>query len=192
MTITRRSVWPDGTVASAVFDEREEYRYLLTRDFVPETGLGSVTFIMLNPSTADALKNDPTITRCSNFAKAWGYSRLEVVNLFALRSTDPSRLKTAEDPTGGFTNDSHIVDSVRESEMTVLAWGAGGKLHGQGDRVLRLLERTLMRSGSVTSTCSRRLLEGWLHVLGLTKHGEPRHPLYLRHDAQPIRFEAAR
>lgn len=66
---------------------RGDYRYLLTREWDSQGKI--VTFIMLNPSRADALLNDPTITRCLNFARSWGYGRLEVVNLFAYRTPQP-------------------------------------------------------------------------------------------------------
>ena len=154
----------DRLDADALLSPDGRYRYWLTRDWAR----GPVaTFIMLNPSTADASVDDPTIRRCIGFARAWGMGGLKVVNLYALRSTDPKALWTADDPVGP-DNDFHLRDAAgwanRLSWPLVAAWGANAK----PDRIAVV-----------------RRLDGMnrLTALGVTKDGQPRHPLYLRADA---------
>ena len=123
---------------------------------------------MLNPSTADESTDDPTIRRCIGFARVWGYGGLEVVNLFALRTTDPRELRLSRDPIGGL-NDAYLVDAMTRSAATVIAWGAHGVFRSRAAAALGLL-----------SPRARLLALGW------TNSGEPRHPLYLRRDVRPI------
>ncbi len=141
------------------------YRYLLWREW--NSNLKTVSFIMLNPSRADAEINDPTITRCINFARSWGYGRLEVVNLFAYRTSKPSLLKQAVEPIGR-DNDRYIVEAVKRSDKVILAWGNHGTWQKQDLYILQLLK---------TYT--------HLYSLGITKKGCPRHPLYLRSAIKP-------
>ena len=145
-----------------------DYRYLLWREW--DSFSKTVSFIMLNPSRADAEINDPTITRCINFAKSWGYGRLEVVNLFAYRTPKPSLLKQAAEPIGRY-NDRYILESVEKSDplcgclrhRVILAWGNNGTWQQQDLYVLQLLKSY-----------------NHLYSLGIIKKGCPRHPLYLR------------
>ena len=123
---------------------------------------------MLNPSTADAAQDDPTIRRCIGFARAWGFAGVEIVNLFALRSTDPRALRRSCDPCGS-DNDAHVRVAARRAHLMVLAWGMRGSLLGRDREVLELLSRSRTR----------------LLALGWTRSGQPRHPLYLRRDARP-------
>lgn len=141
---------------TAVISDCGRYRYVLGRRW---TAGPTVAFICLNPSTADARTDDPTIRRIRGFAKAWGYSALVVANLYAWRATDPAELKRADDPVGP-DNDSHLVRVAADCELVVAAWG----VHARPERVAAV-----------------RALPGMdrLHVLGLTKGGAPRHPLYL-------------
>jgi hypothetical protein len=132
-----------------------------------------VAFVMLNPSTADHTLDDPTIRRCIDFAYHWGYGALEVVNLFALRSTDPKALRGAVGPVGA-CNDGAIIACAREASMVVCAWGTDGALDGRGDRV-----RAFLADYSQGEK---------LYHLGLTKGGQPRHPLYLKADTLPVCF----
>src|SRR5262245_44648837 len=83
---------------NAVISNCGRYRHVLTRQVGP--GTRTATFILLNPSTADARVNDPTIRRVIGFTRQWGYDRLTVLNLFAVRATDPADLKRADDPVG--------------------------------------------------------------------------------------------
>jgi hypothetical protein len=145
--------------SGAVFDLTGTYRYTLWR--VWRTDAPRVTFIMLNPSTADAYKNDPTITRCIAFASTWNFGSLEVVNLFAYRATHPRELFNADDPIGP-ENDSYLLQALARSSCIVAAWGTKGRLFGRDLQVLQLFD------------CSH------VRCLGLTKDGHPRHPLYLK------------
>ena len=106
---------------SAYISECGQYRYLLTRD-VASIGNGTVTFVCLNPSTADATEDDPTIRRCTRFAREWGYAQLKVVNLYAYRSTDPSQLARVPDPVGP-ENDDILSAVLGSSDCIVAAWG---------------------------------------------------------------------
>ena len=144
------------------------YRYLLWREW--NSNLKTVSFIMLNPSRADAEVNDPTITRCINFARSWGYGRLEVVNLFAYRTSKPSLLKQAAEPIGK-DNDRYILESVESGDRIILAWGNHGAWRKQDLYTLQLLEN-----------------HNYLYSLGITKQGCPRHPLYLRSTIKPQRY----
>src|SRR4028119_2392792 len=89
----------------AIFDPTRTYRYALWRTW--DAARPPVAFVLLNPSTADARRDDPTIRRCANFARTWGFGGLEVVNLFAFRATHPTDLKCAADPVGP-QNDVHL------------------------------------------------------------------------------------
>ena len=129
-----------------------------------------MAFVMLNPSTADAVKEDPTIRRCVGFARSWGYGSLSVVNLFAFRATDPSDLLSAVDAVGP-ENDRHIVKECSQANLTVLAWGNPPRsLTARASEVLAVL----LESG-IPAVC-----------LGLTKQGMPRHPLYLAQATVPL------
>ena len=132
-------------------------------------------FVMLNPSTADANADDPTIRRCRGFAKAWECAGLLVINLYALRATDPTELGGPVDPVGP-ENDEHISAALYRAGLVVCAWGAtpAPRKSFRVERILRLAQ-----------DAGRPL-----HALGTTKHGDPRHPLYLRRDARPERWEA--
>ena len=146
----------------AIISEDGVYRYRLTRDW--EEREGRAVFVMLNPSTADSLVDDPTIRRCIGFAKSWGYGALTVVNLFAYRATSPLVLAVAADPIGP-ENDEHLrqVRDDPQTDVMVAAWGVGGSWNGRDKRVKALLQE----NGKP------------LHHLSLTKQGHPRHPLYL-------------
>ena len=155
--------------AGATLSPCGRYRYKLWRyglydSLVPRTML----FIMLNPSTADAMVDDPTIRRCRSFAMRDGYSQLEVVNLFALRATDPRELARAPDPIGP-DNDAIIAKAVLRARdsggCVVAAWGA----HAIARRRAAVVE-AIRQNGAA------------LMCLGLTKDGSPRHPLYVRSD----------
>lgn len=158
---------------TAVISECGTYRYMLRRD--PPSGLGfsmpdvgTALFIMLNPSTADATVDDPTIRRCKAFAYRWGCNGLAVMNLYALRSPSPADLWRHPNPVGP-DNDMWLRTAAREHETVVFAWGANAK----PDRVREVHS---IFSGSR----HRQIL-----CLGTTKDGSPRHPLYVRGD-QPL------
>jgi hypothetical protein len=147
----------DGSTAR--FSACGTYRYELARRWAHGP---VVTWIMLNPSTADASVNDPTIRRCIGFSRAWNFAGLAVVNLFAFRSTDPKALKTVDDPVGP-DNHAAIHDAVVRSRLVVAAWGAHEFVNG--------------RAGEVRETIAE--IGRPLLCLGKTKAGHPRHPLYV-------------
>jgi hypothetical protein len=139
------------------------YRYRLER--VWDDSLPLVVFVCLNPSTADAQTDDRTVRRCIGFAKNWGFGRLRVVNLFALRSKDWKVLYRHPDPTGP-NNDQAIIDAVT-GERTVCAWGARRFAAKRARRVLRLVV-----NNALTVDC-----------LKLTQSGCPQHPLFVKANA---------
>lgn len=157
----------DGT-GTAVFSADRVHRYRLSRVWGDPVG-GGVCFLMLNPSTADAFQLDPTVRRCRGYATAWGHRRLEVVNIFSLRSTDPAALYTHPDPSGGEPNDQAIVAAAAAADVVVAAWGNHGALNGRAATVRALL----------AGVCEPQTLK-------VTGAGEPSHPLYLPKTAEPF------
>jgi len=154
--------------AAAVFDRSHVYRYLLTRTWT--SGL-VVLFVMLNPSTADAGTDDPTLRRCRGFARRHGFGGLAVVNLFALRATDPAALSEHPDPVGPAT-DAFIATAAADTDRHIAAWGAHPAARARAATV----------AAALTSAARRGSRPG-LACLGLTKTGQPRHPLYLPSDS---------
>jgi hypothetical protein len=126
-------------------------------------------FIGLNPSTADEIKSDPTVTRCINYAVSWGYNGMFMANIFAIRGTDPKILKEVEDPVGA-ENDYYLYQMAEQSQLIVCAWGDHGKLLGRGQKVRTDFHYRV------------------LSCLSLNMSGEPSHPLYLRKDLRPISY----
>jgi len=147
------------------------YRYALWRDTGALGGEGTVVFVMLNPSTADAEQDDPTIRRCIRFARDWGFARLAVGNVYALRSTDPAALARAEDPVGP-KNDYWLLRLG--GAVVIAAWGASRHLTTEREREVIDL---LTYGGSLSLGC-----------LGQTKNLRPRHPLFVRADVRPLPF----
>lgn len=147
----------------------ETYRYGLRR--VWDADAGEVLFVMLNPSTASELANDPTIERCQRRTRAMGYGAMRIANLFAYRATRPADLRRAADPEGP-ENAALLADWSGAADMTLAAWGVHGALQGAGPR-------------------AAGLLKGDVRHLGLTKDGHPRHPLYVSYAVlpQPWRLE---
>lgn len=145
------------------------YRYWLCRRW--DRTLPLVSWIMLNPSTADHEADDPTIRRCMGFAERWGFGGIHVVNLFAYRSTEPTTLKLADDPAGP-ENDAQLV-SAGQCGRIIAGWGVGGEINGRGKIVSKML----------------RDLGVKLECLGVTKIGHPKHPLYIASATEPVPFE---
>lgn len=162
-------------ITGAVLSADEDYRYSLWRHW--GAGAERVVFVMLNPSTADADEDDPTIRRCVSFGQREGFDGLEVLNLYALRATDPKVVERAlgalpEADVRGPDNDWHWERVLSVSGLVILGWGAKpfATLSETQETMLKLFER---RGGRLT-------------CLGLTKDGRPGHPLYLKSDA-PLR-----
>lgn len=158
---------------AAVLTPDGVYRYSLTRELDP-VGRDRILWIMLNPSIADADIDDATILTISAFSRLWGFSRLEVVNVWAVRSTDPRLLATHPDPVGP-DNDAYIADGLARADFVMAAWGVSYPPHMSARP--RQLGAELRR-------------DGLAHILGMTKVGEPRHPLYVPRNTQPRRWVA--
>jgi hypothetical protein len=157
---------------SAVISPCGKYRYHLRRRI--GDGSGPVaTFIMLNPSTADARVDDPTIRKCVGFSQRWGCGELHVVNLFALRALDPKQVGKTHDP-GGPENQVWIERSVAPADIVICAWGNLGQLMRHDETVL----------GWVKDICEPM-------CLGVTKRGHPRHPLYVPYTTKLVPFGCA-
>lgn len=178
------------TDKGAILSADERYRFLLWREWhTPGNAKNWVwhgnpgepdafrvprpcVFVMLNPSTADGEADDATIRKCVAYARRWDYERLEVVNLFAYRTTDPRtllKLNRDDDPVGSF-NQHYFERVMYRGGIIICAWGAHGGHLGQDETAL-----------------------GWLdgercYALGLTKDGHPKHPLYLPLEVEPTRF----
>lgn len=152
------------------------YRYRLQRDWRAAFEKSrTMCFVMLNPSTADAEFDDPTIRKCIGFSKREGCTRLDVVNLFAYRTTNPRELDSVElDEAIGPKNDEHIADALASSDVVVVAWGA----HALEDRAATVLE--MIRKMELEALC-----------LKTTKSGAPWHPLYVA-NAEPLKLYGKR
>jgi len=148
----------------AQFSDCRKYRYALWRTWREDD---HVMFIGLNPSTADETQDDPTIRRCINYAKDWGFGGIYMLNLFAYRTTKPKELLKAEKPIG-IENDAYLKMYHAKEGLNIACWGTRGVYKGRGDEVLSLL-------GKENLSC-----------FGLTKNGQPKHPLYLKRGIKPV------
>jgi hypothetical protein len=158
------------TASGAKFSRCRRWRYLLWRQWDERAPVAN--FLMLNPSTADEVKLDPSCTRARLYAERWGFGALVVTNLFGWRATDPDDMKAAPDPVGA-RNDRAILEAARNSSLVVCAWGNHGAHLGRSAAVLSRLRTSGIR----------------LHMLRLNGEGEPAHPLYLPASLRPRRFE---
>lgn len=163
--ITRTHVKGDAP-STAVYSDCEKYRYSLTRVWEPSGT--RVNFVMLNPSTATEVQNDPTVERCERRARTLGYGGFAVTNIFAWRDTDPKAMRAAPDPIGP-ANDETIQERAHWANDVIAAWGTHGEHLARGEAVAKLLAQ-----------CDRPVFH-----LGLSKAGHPRHPLYLPYVQKP-------
>ncbi|MCI2399850.1 DUF1643 domain-containing protein [Aliiroseovarius subalbicans] len=152
--------------STAVYSDCEKYRYMLTRTW--DAAGKKALFIMLNPSTATEVQNDPTVERCERRARTLGFGAFRVTNIFAWRDTDPKKMRAAVDPVGP-ANDAAIVDSCPWADQIICAWGAHGDHLDRGRQIEALMRATKLP----------------LFHLGLTKAGHPKHPLYIAYSQQP-------
>ncbi len=160
---------PGNIKSTAIFGgSNNEYRYVLTR--VWDESLPAIAFLMLNPSTADERKDDPTVAKCRRLATRWGYGALHVLNLFAIRATDPRDMKRHPYPIGS-VNSSHIVRVAKDIRV-IAAWGNHGSHRGRAAVVCRCL-----REYQIPLFCLR-----------VTKQGEPQHPLYIPENIEPQEY----
>lgn len=161
----------------AVFSPDGKYRYYLQRQ-VPGGGPRGAAFVMLNPSTADHRRHDPTIRKCLGFCRRWGCGTLHVVNLFGLKSTDPAQIRQAEDPVGP-DNLNWLFTAVRcvvfghDPGVVVCAWGNQGAHH----------DHDLAAAREILKLCQPV-------ALGFTRGGHPRHPLYVPYSTDLVPFRA--
>ncbi|MGJ8615808.1 MAG: DUF1643 domain-containing protein [Sulfitobacter sp.] len=167
--ITRKHTKGDAP-STAVYSDCEAYRYSLGR--VWNADGKQVMFVMLNPSTATEVQNDPTVERCERRARTLGYGGFRVTNIFAWRATDPRDMRAALDPIGP-ENDSILIESALWADHIIAAWGTHGAHLDRGASVAAML---------------REQAKPLFH-LGLSKAGHPRHPLYLPYSQQPITWE---
>ncbi len=152
-------------MASAALSECGKYRFTLHR-WNPHVDTGKAVFILLNPSTADATKNDKTTELCWHFTQAWGFSHEVLVNTNPYRSSDPLKAKQPPEHIMA-ANDNFIMGEVAGADIVVGAWGA--KAHpAHVARILKLLKDVPIYS------------------IATTTRGAPRHPLYQRRDLKPV------
>ncbi|MEM8810634.1 MAG: DUF1643 domain-containing protein [Cyanobacteria bacterium P01_G01_bin.38] len=165
----------DGIERSAIFDPTGQYRYSLERRWPAKSSMDrrKVTFIMLNPSRADAKQDDPTLRACMQFAQVWGYNVLEVVNLFAYCTADPKVLKTVNEPIG-VECDHALINAADTAAQIILSWGNWGTLLGRNQAVLQLLNPYASK----------------LFCLGINQSGQPRHPLYIKRTQSPAQWQS--
>ncbi len=150
----------------AVFSPDKTHRYRLWRTW--DESKPPLVMVMLNPSIADEEQNDPTVERCQRRAMAMGHGGLQVVNIFALVSTDPGGLYTHPDPVGS-ENDAAILDAVKGAGLVLAAWGTHGRHVGRAVEVVNLLRRADVQP----------------YCLGQNADGSPKHPLYVGYDVEP-------
>lgn len=150
---------------TAIFSMDDQYRYTLR--IVWDARLALCQFVGLNPSTADEMKDDPTLRRVKEFARMWGYGGIIMTNIFAFRSTDPKPLYSMEKKAVGGYNDKWLVDTSTHCDRVIAAWGVHGQLIERGKQVAAMLGPKK------------------LYCMGLTAEGFPKHPLYLKRELVP-------
>ncbi|MBV1895973.1 MAG: DUF1643 domain-containing protein [Rhodobacteraceae bacterium] len=164
--ITRTHTKGDAP-STAVYSDCELYRYSLTR--IWDADGRKALFVMLNPSTATEVQNDPTVERCERRARTLGFGAFQVTNIFAWRDTDPRKMRAAKDPVGP-ENDAAILAGANWADQVIAGWGTHGAHLDRGLAVEALL----------------RNIGNPLHHLGLTKDGHPKHPLYIAYRQTPL------
>ena len=170
MALITRSHTKGDAPSTAVYSGCEQYRYSLTR--VWDSAAPRVMFVMLNPSTATEVQNDPTVERCERRARVLGFGGFRVTNIFAWRATDPRDMRAAADPIGP-DNDATLDEGADWADRIIAAWGIHGAHQDRGLAV------------------AARLAQGTkpLYHLGLSKAGHPKHPLYLPYQQQPVLWQ---
>jgi hypothetical protein len=156
---------PDYTDTGATFGGDGTYRYRLSRTWAAGP---TAAFVLLNPSTADAETDDRTVTRCVKYAAGMGFGRLTLVNLFAVRSSDPSDIDAHPEPVGP-ENDAHIAAVCAAADRVIVGWGNAGTKWGRGRAVAARLDADL-------------------YAIDTTKAGHPRHPSRTPYDTTIERF----
>ena len=168
-----------------MFSECRSYRWILKRELL--IGEKTIVFIGLNPSKANSSTNDSTLSRIINFCSKWNYKNIYIVNLFGLISKSPSELSKSNDPIGS-NNDLIILKSLEFWQQNTncdlwLGWGDKGQLNGRDRKVLKFI-KNFSDLKSNENNYSKRLLS-----LGLSKKGNPRHPLYMPNQSFLRKFD---
>jgi hypothetical protein len=153
----------------AVLSKDRKYRYRLWRTIIHNMQDKRCAFVMLNPSTADEMADDPTIRKCVGFAQRWGYGAIDVVNLFAWRATKPKDLLSSPNAVG-IDNQEHVAEVVHRAQRVVLAWGSHPPLREWISQTIVRPEWAVIRNSMKAGT------------LGHNKDGAPKHPLMLAYD----------
>jgi len=169
--IYRSCIRSNATDCQAIYSPCERYRFKLS--ILWDATKPRVNFLMLNPSTATELANDPTVDGCEQRARDWGFGGLIVTNIFAFRATDPRLMIVEENPVGT-GNDHFILEAARESAFVVCAWGNHGQHLNRGEQV-----REMLRHYEIAD----------VRCLAVNKSGEPKHPLYIARSVPAVRWE---
>ena len=154
---------PDDVTSQAIYSPCQQYRYVLRRQWAPAQARHTIMFLMLNPSTATEDVDDPTVRKCRNYARQWGYNTLLVGNIMAFRATDPSLLRGIAEPVGP-DNLAHLREMLSNKPRLVCAWGRVPKRFQYAEQAVI----QLIRDVGATP-----------YVLQLNSSGGPWHPLYL-------------
>lgn len=164
--------WAIGENRAAVFSPCRKWRYHLQH--IWDESQPNLIWMMLNPSTADELKNDPTVERCEQRARMWGFGGVEVFNIFGYRATDPADMKAYIDPVGP-DNDDWMIDFAKKSQNTkaIIGWGEHGKHRGRGEAVLNIIKQH----------------DGRVNALKINASGHPKHPLYIGYKQKAAPFK---
>ncbi|GLQ35756.1 hypothetical protein GCM10007939_20390 [Amylibacter marinus] len=170
--ITRTHI-KDDAPSTALYSDCEKYRYALTRTW--DADGQKVLFVMLNPSTATEVQNDPTVERCERRARALGYGAFRVCNIFAYRATDPRDMRAQPDPIGP-ENDATILKAAGWADAIICAWGTHGAHMNRGPQMEAVLRQQTLP----------------LSHLGLSKAGHPKHPLYISYSVTPVPWDVPR
>ena len=161
------SLLNNKTSSSAIFSPCRQYRYILWRSWEENWEDNFCMFNCLNPSTADETLDDPTIRRCIQYCKDWGYSGYVMGNIFAYRATDPKVMKAQAEPIGA-ENNRYLVEYAARAKVVIAAWGTHGSHLDRHNQVKQMIPN--------------------LHCLKVTQNGFPDHPLYLKRNLQPIPY----
>lgn len=181
---TTKKISPGSMLCNATISKDIQYRYLLSRTWLDKHShmqrLGFILWVMLNPSKANQFIDDPTVVRCIGFTQRLHFNSFKVVNLFAYRTKSPKVLKQAEDPIGP-GNDQYIQDAARQASLIIYAWGANApKINPARAAAVHDLISAVRPKGDRRN----KLYVQHPQVLGFTKDGHPRHPLFLPYDIE--------
>jgi len=156
-----------NVIKDAILDETRTYRYMLKRQW-GEDNNNFVNFVLLNPSTANEERDDPTVMACIALAQNMGFDGLYITNLFALRTKNPDTLKQNKNPIGD-KNDTFIKRYALKSKRIIIAWGNHGEFLRRGEKVIHIISQIQVP-----------------YCFEITKKGNPRHPLYIKRSTHPF------